>query len=56
MLFVAPRAKILERADMLDLERSEGRWRGLLHGMPVVLKVCNVSNVVVGGEKLVGRE
>jgi amidase len=34
-----PRHGILERAKMLDDERREGKMRGPLHGIPVLVKV-----------------
>ncbi|KAI1121419.1 amidase signature domain-containing protein [Nemania abortiva] len=38
MINVAPRAKLLAQTRVLDLERREGKLRGPLHGIPIVLK------------------
>lgn len=39
VISAAPRQLALQRARELDLERSEGRLRSQLHGIPVILKV-----------------
>ncbi|KAJ2968140.1 hypothetical protein NQ176_g9322 [Zarea fungicola] len=35
-----PRAKLLRAAEKLDQERRDGRIRGPLHGIPIILKDC----------------
>jgi len=40
IISLAPKAKLLELAQQLDKELAEGKPRGLLHGIPVVIKVC----------------
>jgi amidase len=39
VISVAPRQLVLQRARELDFERSEGKLRSQLHGIPVILKV-----------------
>ncbi len=39
MLSIAPKQKLLKVAKILDKERSEGKLRGPLHGIPIVVKV-----------------
>ena len=39
MISVAPRELVLTAAANLDRERSRGRIRGSLHGLPVIVKV-----------------
>lgn len=34
-----PKEQAVEEARILDAERAEGRTRGALHGIPIVLKV-----------------
>lgn len=36
----APRDLVLSRAMALDKERQEGKLRGPLHGIPILVKVC----------------
>jgi len=40
LITVAPLDLITARAAQLDLERSNGRIRSSLHGIPVVVSVC----------------
>lgn len=44
MISVAPREKLLARARELDLERQDGRIRGPLHGIPIILKVTRMQS------------
>lgn len=39
IISVAPKNILMERARVLDEERSQGKLRGPLHGIPIVLKV-----------------
>lgn len=39
LISIAPRHKLLERAAMLDKELTDGRSRGPLHGIPIIVKV-----------------
>jgi amidase len=39
MITVAPRELVLKAAERLDCERSAGKIRGPLHGLPVIVKV-----------------
>jgi amidase len=39
MISVAPRELVLKTAEELDRERAAGRLRGLLHGLPIIVKV-----------------
>lgn len=39
VLSVAPRASLIEQAKSLDAERKNGKTRGLLHGIPILIKV-----------------
>ncbi|KAK5654732.1 hypothetical protein OQA88_7057 [Cercophora sp. LCS_1] len=41
LISVAPRDSVLRIAASLDEERAEGKLRGQLHGVPIVLKVRN---------------
>ncbi|KAF2686408.1 amidase signature enzyme [Lentithecium fluviatile CBS 122367] len=38
VLYIAPEQDVLQRAKALDKERAEGRVRGPLHGIPILLK------------------
>lgn len=40
VISVAPEQTLLWQAEGLDRERREGRLRGKLHGLPVIVKVC----------------
>ncbi|KAI0110865.1 amidase signature domain-containing protein [Nemania sp. FL0031] len=41
IISVANRADILQRAELLDKERAQGKTRGPLHGVPVIIKdIC----------------
>lgn len=37
---VASKREVLDIAGRLDYERRMGRSRGLLHGIPILVKVC----------------
>lgn len=39
LISVAPRQKLLERAQLLDQERADGKTRSPLHGIPFIVKV-----------------
>jgi amidase len=39
MISMTSRVKLLAQARSLDLERQEGKLRGPMHGIPIVLKV-----------------
>jgi amidase len=39
VISVAPTETLLERASFKDKERAEGRARGPLHGVPIIVKV-----------------
>jgi hypothetical protein len=39
MLSMVPRDQLRQRAEVLDKERKEGKIRGRLHGIPIVIKV-----------------
>lgn len=39
ILSLAPRESLLKQAKRLDEERNEGKIRGDLHGLPIVVKV-----------------
>jgi amidase len=39
MITIAPRELVLKAAEKLDRERSAGKIRGPLHGLPVIVKV-----------------
>ena len=39
MITVAPKELALKRAEDLDRERRDGRTKGPLHGVPVIIKV-----------------
>lgn len=41
VIVAAPRELTLQRAKLLDNERTDGKIRGPLHGIPVVVKVRN---------------
>lgn len=43
---VAPREMLTEAAANLDRERAQGRLRGPLHGIPIVLKVGQAASLV----------
>ena len=44
VIATAPRETLLERARLLDKERLDGKVRGPLHGVPVLVKVCIQSH------------
>jgi len=39
IISLVPQAKLLATAAVLDAERTQGRLRSALHGIPIVLKV-----------------
>ncbi|KAI0875937.1 amidase signature domain-containing protein [Hypoxylon argillaceum] len=46
IISVANREDILQRADLLDEERKQGKTRGPLHGVPIILKdICVTRNM-----------
>ncbi|KAI1120750.1 amidase signature domain-containing protein [Nemania abortiva] len=46
IISVADRADILQRAELLDRERAQGKIRGPLHGVPVIIKdICVTQNM-----------
>lgn len=45
VIFVAPEQLLLERAAVLDEERAQGKLRGPLHGIPVLLKARSIRFV-----------
>lgn len=44
---LAPRQDVVSRAVLLDEERLGGRVRSQLHGIPIVLKVREASNIEI---------
>lgn len=42
VISIAPEEDILWQADALDQERAEGKIRGPMHGIPVIIKVSDV--------------
>ena len=42
VISIAPEKDILEQACALDLERVEGKIRGPMHGIPVIIKVSDI--------------
>ena len=42
VISIAPEKDILWQADALDQERAEGKIRGPMHGIPVIIKVSDV--------------
>ena len=42
VISIAPEKDILEQARALDLERVEGKIRGPMHGIPVIIKVSHI--------------
>ena len=43
MISVMPEQLLLSKAAELDEERKQGKVRGPLHGIPVIVKVCYYS-------------
>ena len=41
VISIAPEQDVLRQAGALDRERAEGRVRGALHGIPVIIKVSD---------------
>ncbi len=39
MIAISPKDKLVDHAKALDEERREGRARGPLHGIPIIVKV-----------------
>lgn len=46
MISVVPHQTLMTRSRLLDQERAEGRVRGPLHGIPVLVKVGEVDPIV----------
>ena len=42
VISIAPEKDIIQQADALDRERTEGKIRGPMHGIPVIIKVSDV--------------
>lgn len=47
MVSTVPTEKILATAERLDQERAKGNIRSPLHGIPIIIKVCKNSILVV---------
>ena len=43
VISIAPEKDIVEQAHALDLERAEGKIRGPMHGIPVIIKVSDIE-------------
>jgi hypothetical protein len=54
MITVAPTELVFQRAKVLDRERREGRVRGPLHRMPIVIKVRISSKIDQASLKYLG--
>ncbi|OTB13859.1 hypothetical protein K445DRAFT_368357 [Daldinia sp. EC12] len=48
VIFLAPKDKLLKRAKTLDQERAKGKYRGPLHGIPIVVKDCIATGPDLG--------
>lgn len=53
IIATAPRERLLSRALQLDVERSSGHVRSHLHGIPVLVKVRNISEILESSSELV---
>lgn len=53
IISTAPRERLLSRALQLDVERSSGHVRSRLHGIPVLVKVRNRSEILESSSDLV---
>jgi amidase len=53
MISLAPEDLVLARARQLDEERKQGKVRGVLHGLPIVVKVCVTDDAFHAGLILV---
>lgn len=42
IISTAPLDDVLKRAQDLDTERGDGKLRGPMHGIPIILKVANI--------------
>ena len=42
VISIAPEQDVLQQAGALDRERAEGKIRGPMHGIPVIIKVSDV--------------
>jgi amidase len=47
MINVAPRELVLKAAEKLDRERSSGKIRSSLHGLPIIVKVRLIRQLIV---------
>ncbi len=45
LISVAPRETLLSRAAALDAERKDGKVRGKLHGIPIIIKVASLREL-----------
>lgn len=52
VISVAPEDVVLARAAQLDAERAQGKVRGPLHGIPILLKVCSLPVLLWGMEPI----
>lgn len=44
MLDLAPEDKVLEQAKLRDQERADGKLKSKLHGIPIIVKVCQLQD------------
>ncbi|KAI1420240.1 amidase signature enzyme [Xylaria sp. FL1777] len=54
LISVLPRSRALETAKRLDDERAQGRTRSPLHGIPIIIKDCIVTDPELGMPTTVG--
>ncbi|KAM0477529.1 hypothetical protein ACHAPX_005842 [Trichoderma viride] len=54
LISVAPRQKLLERAQLLDKERAEGKARSPLHGIPFIVKNAIATDPKLGMDTTAG--
>jgi hypothetical protein len=55
VLSVAPRDILMKTASKLDDERTQGKLRGPLHGIPILVKVRIMSFLFCGTKLMIGR-
>ena len=55
VLSVAPREILMKTASKLDDERMQGKLRGPLHGIPILVKVWSTLSLSCGMELMTGR-